>query len=173
MTRSATGLLAVLICLVGFSLSGTAQAGEREGKVFANRAAAAQHVPPVPRQTGRAQIATFYRLFPAPPIVPWSPDAEQRRRQAIDRQLSVLNYVHRQANPWLQQRPAPQAWRFGFRGIRGYPSYSGIESPLGHRRIYDGRGGYSYQPIYLDELAPPPRYFPQPRQDSAARRNSF
>ena len=163
MTRSSTGPLAALVCMGGLFLSGTVQAGERERKVFANRAAA-QQLQAFPMQIGMVQTKTFHRLFPAPPAVPWSRDAEQRRRQAIDRQLSVLDYVHRQADPWLWQRPAPEAWMVGFRSIWGVPSYAGVESSLGYRRIYDGRGGYSYRSIYLDELVQPPLQDPNPPQ---------
>jgi hypothetical protein len=87
----------------------------------------------------------------APGLMVWSPDAEVRERQAIARQLSVIDYVRWHSHslvpgPWLGPPVHDPAF------IWGFPHIDVVAQPVGHRRIYDGRGGYSSFPVYADDL---------------------
>ena len=91
----------------------------------------------------------------APGVTVWSPDAEVRERQAIARQLSVIDYAR-----WHSYSLAPDPWLgppvYDPAFIWGFPHIDVVAQPVGHRRIYDGRGGYSSFPVYADELPPVP-----------------
>jgi hypothetical protein len=110
----------------------------------------------------RPSTMTWYG-YPSPlPLAPgvtvWSADAEVRDRQAIARQLSVIDYARWHSyslapDPWIGPLPYDPAF------IWGFPSVDVVAQPVGHRRIYDGRGGYSYLPIYANE---PPPVLPPP-----------
>jgi hypothetical protein len=86
----------------------------------------------------------------APDTIVWSRDAEVRARQAIARQFQALDYVR-----WHAASPISAPWIDAWYGdpafIWGLPYREAVEQPIGLRRIYDGRGGYSSVPVYADE----------------------
>lgn len=92
----------------------------------------------------------------APPWrpLPFSRHPQVRQRQELARQLAVLEWTRWHADVrrhygaeevWLFGPPLTFAWEF-----------PPVEQPIGQRRVYDGRGGYSSFPVYADEIAPPP-----------------
>lgn len=130
-------------------------------------AAAQERVFAAPRPTAPLPgEVTFYGYPPAtfpwmPALTVWSPDAAVRERQAIARQLQVLDYAR-----WTSLRPAAGLWPEGAfydpTFIWGYPFLDAVAQPIGHGRVYDGRGGYSYGPIYAAPAPPAPAPLPPP-----------
>lgn len=104
----------------------------------------------------------------APATIVWSRDAEIRARQAIGRQLQALDYVRWHSGSLLTE-PWIDPWCGDPAFIWGLPYREAVEQPIGLRRIYDGRGGYSSVPVYADEppvaveVARPPRDERSPR----------
>jgi hypothetical protein len=112
----------------------------------------------VPRPPGAA-----VGLTPAPPRypAPFSRHAQVRERQAVTRQLAVLDWTRWQANAWSLYGP-DELWLFGPPLTFAW-DFPPVEQPIGYQRIYDGRGGYSSGPVYADQLAPaPPPPHPRP-----------
>ncbi|MCI0682704.1 MAG: hypothetical protein L0Y71_11420 [Gemmataceae bacterium] len=121
-----------------------------------------------------ASLAGAQELVPARPYAapgyvispyaaPFSRDARLREQQVVARQLAVLDWTQWQSNAWSLYGPE-ELWLFGPPLTFAW-DFPPVEQPIGQRRIYDGRGGYSSGPVYADQLAPPPRpapIIPQP-----------
>jgi hypothetical protein len=84
---------------------------------------------------------------------PFSRDPQIRSRQAVSRQLAVLDWTRWQSNAWHLYGPE-ELWYFG--PLTFAWDFPPVEQPIGFRRAYDGRGGYSSVPIYADEVTPGP-----------------
>lgn len=125
--------------------------------------AKAQEFPPPARSVEAAP-----RLPPPPPFgldwaaplgtPPFSRDAQTRERQAVSRQRAVLDWTRWQSNAWHLYGPE-ELWLFGPPLTFAW-DLPPVEQPIGVRRTYDGRGGYSSGPIYADEVMPRPRLVP-------------
>ncbi len=92
-------------------------------------------------------------------VPPFSRHAQLREHQAVTRQLGVLDWTRWHANGWSM--PGPDAFELFGGPLTFAWDFPPVEQPIGYKRIYDGRGGYSSGPVYADQLAPlPPRPAP-------------
>jgi hypothetical protein len=128
-------------------------------------AGAQEVVPPPP-----ARLEAFRRPPPAraiaydpaltPYAAPFSRDPHLREQQTVARQLAVNHWTRGFGNAWALYVP-DEYWLLGPPPLTWAWDFPPVEQPIGQRRIYDGRGGYSSVPIYADQIAPlPPQVVP-------------
>ncbi len=105
--------------------------------------------------------------------------AEQQRREAIERQLGVIESV-RYFNIWRPYGygPAFTPWP---RPLYGYPHYRRVRQPIGHDKIWTGPNSYVYRSRYASppeearspvaplESVPTPEPVPPPPIESGPR----